>query len=1390
VDANSFHHSGQGIVMSNKVSFRMIFLGFLLQFCCALFAQEKLLPFYNFRHLGTEEQMVLSRVVRDHQGYIWIGTRYGLNRYDGYGVRVYIHDPDDPYSLSSNTVKSLFEDSKQRLWVGTYDTGLSLYDEVHDRFINFLPSRGDPTWYESKSIVGMMEDRSGNLWLAGQAVLRVEIPPIDGSQDPDSLTSGIHFTTYPLGTHDIWTSALSQREDGTILVASDSGLIILNPTTHKVSRSQITSSAGRMLDSIPLICMLQDSHGNTWLGTATAEGIFRIDWESKKVWNYRHKKEHDLSRISDIIHDMAEDRDGNIWIGSEAGVYLFSPITGQYIPYLTADASLSKPNSQTLFSFDRTGTFWIGTAGSGVHWLSQKLRRISSYGIQDGTGSSPINLEAAERDQNGNFWLFSAKGVLYQLDVSTLKILKTIDVFAGKKPSNYWNRLFIDTHGTFWCGSFGLGLFRVDLGSGKVSNYCREAGLGKDCKIISITQGLGDTLWITTGRDGLMKFDPKSEKFSTVPDAPDRAFAVMRDHLGNVWTTTESNGIIVLDPITGKRDHFFHDPSNPYSLSNDHTRFTYEDEANRIWIGAGNMIDLWNPATRSFTHYPNPEFNKALWAEPMGSDSKGRIWVRYQMRGVSVLNPSTGIYINFDHSDGNNDTDMEALPDGRNIIVGWAGMNIINLDSINLNLPPPPLVLTRTAINEETIDPPAFSKGLQLSFAQNVLEFEFAAIDIDAPHLIRYHYQLEGLEKNWVNPQNRRYVRYPGLPPGNYIFKVRAASIRGDWDEQEISLAVSIAPPWWRTIGAYSGYLLLIIGLLAAAYRMRLRQVQIKQQMEMEHFQAEHLAEVDRLKSRFFANISHEFRTPLTLILGPIEKLRSLTTGKEAHNMLGMMKRNAQQLLRLINQLLDLSKIEAGAMQLQARPGNIVPLVRGISYSFESSAGLRNIDLKVSTGQNEIQMYFDRDKIEKIITNLLANAFKFTPDGGCITIGINVAKSGAKHSLNRGETNLSPLEKGNKEDRVQITVTDNGIGIPQDKLPHIFDRFYQVDSSSTREQGGTGIGLALVKELVEMHHGTIHVSSQPRSGTEFTVSLPLGREHLQTEEIVSVRTEKESSIPVVETLPEASLPEQEMETKPARKKGKSLILIVEDNGDVRQYIRENLPPDCHVLEATDGLAGIEKALEIIPDLIISDVMMPRRDGYELCRTLKNDERTSHIPIILLTAKAASENKIEGLQTGADDYLIKPFEPKELAARVTNLIELRRKLRERFATVNPLQLSDVTVSSVDEAFLKKVLSAVEANLADEGFHLEELSQRLGMSRTQLYRKLTALTGQAPWAYIRFIRLHRAMGLLQKNSGTVSEIAYRVGFNDPSYFSKCFHKQFGKSPTAVQKTIKQI
>ncbi|HEY6626944.1 MAG TPA: response regulator, partial [Ignavibacteriaceae bacterium] len=581
-------------------------------------------------------------------------------------------------------------------------------------------------------------------------------------------------------------------------------------------------------------------------------------------------------------------------------------------------------------------------------------------------------------------------------------------------------------------------------------------------------------------------------------------------------------------------------------------------------------------------------------------------------------------------------------------------------------------------------------------------------------------------------------------------------------NEAGTSLKIIIHSPWWATWWAYILYGFVIMFLFSGSTRFYLNRQRLRSQLQLEQEHAKKLEEVDKMKSNFYANISHEFRTPLMLILGPIEKLLSRVKDEENQKQAGLIKGNAKRLLTLINQLLDLSRLEAGKLKLKASLGNIAQFVKGLAMEFESIAERKDISLKVLMEKELIEAYFDKEKLEKIITNLMSNAFKFTPSGGRITVKLSETSS----------------------NQVEIIIRDSGIGIPKNELPKIFDRFYQVDGSITREHEGTGIGLALTKELVELHKGNIFVDSVEGHWTEVKLYFQLGREHLADDEIIE---SADFEMRKFESVDEFT--KEDSETEDLLNENlidKTIVLIVEDNPDVREYIKEALLEYYHVEEAANGEQGLRKAEKCIPDLIVSDIMMPKMDGYEMTKRIRQNEKTSHIPIILLTAKSDKDSKLEGLGLGADDYLIKPFDTDELLARTKNLIDTRRMLQEKFGagTILSEKVEKPKLSSLDEQFINRIMVVIDEHLSEEEFSIEEFGKDVGMSRSQIHRKLKALTGKSTSMYLRTVRLAKAKQMLAEKLGNISEISYKVGFSSPAYFSRCFKEEFGHAPSEVK------
>ena len=653
---------------------------------------------------------------------------------------------------------------------------------------------------------------------------------------------------------------------------------------------------------------------------------------------------------------------------------------------------------------------------------------------------------------------------------------------------------------------------------------------------------------------------------------------------------------------------------------------------------------------------------------------------------------------------------------------------------------------------------------LNIPYQQNDLTFTYTAPLYQEEPFREYQYQLQGFDADWSAWTAESKKGYTNLREGNYQFRVRAKDSYGTIQEAEAVL-ITITPPWYRSIVAYCSYVLLLAGLIYALLQFRSKRLQeqnvrleavVKERTKTIQQQADELEELNRLKSRFFANISHELRTPLTLILGPVEDLLKSNKKPGERGTLNLVRNNAARLLKLINQLLDLSKLDANKLELHAYSADLIDFCKQLTFYFQSMADQRGLQLHFEAAEPKLLLYYDTEKMEQILLNLLSNALKFTKTGGEIKVQIQKTETSA-----------------------QLIVKDSGIGMSPEQLPHVFDRFYQVDSEDTRLFEGTGIGLSLTKELVELHSGTIEVESEKGVGTQFLLTFPLGKAHLTEEQLLNTPALKPAfsfvpEEPVTPVLPQTGLDTTE----------KPLLLIADDHAELRQYIRSHFQEHYHTLEANDGLEAWNLALEQTPDLIISDVMMPNMSGYELCEKIKGDMRTNHIPLILLTAKSGVDEKIKGLGFQADDYLTKPFNSQELQLKVNNLILLRNRLQKRFEGQTLFETKEIEVSSQEEIFLNNLAEAVEGHIADTGFGVEQLSSTMGMSRSQLNRKMRALLNKTPNQYIRSYRLARARQLIEKNAATIAEISYDTGFSSPAYFSKCFLDEYGYSPTEVK------
>ncbi len=1355
---------------------------------------------------------------------MWFGTGDGLIKYDGYEFTAYRHDAFDSLSLSSNVVYALYEDRAHTLWIGTVGGGLNRFDREREQFTRFVNAPNNPNSLSFNSIGAIYEDRSGTLWVGTADLLSEAGAGLNKfDRETQQFVRFVYDSSevHSLSHNSVWD--IFEDHTGTLWIGTQRGLNKFEREKQQFTRFLHEPNNPHSLSHSDVRVIYEDRSHTLWLGTRGG-GLNRFDRDQQLFTRFRFDRNNPRSLSQDSVLAICEDQIGTLWIGTFRGLSRFDHAHEEFARFVHEPNNAHSLSNNIIWSLcrGRSGTLWIGTFLGGIDKYDPGRERFKQFAPEPDSARifSQKSIGSVYWDQSGARWIGTSAG-LARFEHAA----KQFSYLFNKSFNSQVNCVYGDfsSRGTLWVGTNGDGLYRIDHGTGKLTRFVHDPNDPhsiSDSQIVAIHQDRSGTLWVGTF-GGLNRFDRGKERFirflhdQNDPHSisSDAVWSICEDSVSQntLWLGT-TNGLNRFDRQTERFTRFLNDPKNPNSLGNNFIWTLFVDHTGKLWVGTNAGLDCFDTNAEKFAHYSTKDGLPSGQILGILEDDRGRLWVS-TIKGLSCYNPETMSFRSYGLTDGlaaNEFMNMQhhKSVDGRLFFLSYNGIVAFHPDSIKDNPFIPPVVITAfkryntddasgVAIEEKGV---SAKREISVSYKDNVLSFEFAALNYRNASKSQYAYKLEGFNDNWIQLGTKRDVTFTNLDAGAYTLRVKGSNNDGVWNEEGTSLKIIVTPPWWRTRWAYAAYVMLFGAALYGWRRFELNRVKLRNELKMKNFEAQKLQEMDHMKSRFFANISHEFRTPLTLILGPLEQLHAEQFKGNVKEVYAMMLRNGQRLLRLINQLLDLARLEAGRMTLQARPENIVGFLKGLVLSFASAAERKRIALSISAAEENLVVYFDRDKLEKIVSNLLSNALKFTPDGG--RVEVVVASSRENTPLNppsRGDFGIAPSSqrehntippsrgaRGVSPQYVQISVTDTGSGIPKDQLDKIFDRFYQVDASQTREHEGTGIGLALTKELVELHRGEILVESEAGRGTKFIVRLPLGKAHLKAEEIASdqLSVTSEQFARIEDRASSDEQPSLQQSTTPSihahMTSDENVILIVEDNADVRTYIRQYLAPTFQVIEAVDGVEGAQMALASIPDLIITDVMMPKRDGNELCRILKTDEKTSHVPIIMLTAKADSESKVHGLETGADDYLIKPFDSKELLARVHNLIKQRRQLRERFSREIVLKPQDIAITPRDEVFLNKVKTVVEKHLSNENFEVEELGKQVGMSRSQLHRKLRALTDQTPSQFVRSMRLARAVELLKQDAGTVAEIAYQVGFGSQAYFTKCFHEQFGCSP----------
>ncbi|MFD2572639.1 ATP-binding protein [Spirosoma soli] len=1378
---------------------RVLYL--LIFFPLFLFAQPTQRTTKGWKELTISDglsQGMIYDLKQDQNGFVWVATKDGLNRYDGHNFTVFTHDPYNEYSLSDNACSALLIDSRGRLWVGTLNQGLNLYDAQTQRFYHIDISDRQSTNAGNYEVRLLAEDPEGNIWVNTDQdkLFKITLPTELKTSFPKVVNFTSQATFQQITLAGMATNATAHHiqfeTDGRAIVGTTYGMCLFN-WRHMTGMQAINRPPGLSQKDWSLVD--DAGAGEYWF---SAMNTYIHSWRGAT-----HKAIHLPSQTTSVLVKLLDAN--TVAIATLEYLWLMSPAQ------LLAQESLTPQNAFTAMppdmyglrtmTKDKTGLIWVGTAGYGLRVFNPKVKQFKTY-------LPNTSLAYLTQDQQGRSYA-RYSSTYGRIDEVTNKLVPFLN---GIRQSNDYHVDFLmqSKAGDFWVSTIDFGvagkfhqLLRYSSKGALLNHYPLPAQTAFGINQNQTLEDKAGQLWIGATNGKLLRFDPVTESFTVFSYShllPQRGAeietsALYFDQTGTLWIGTPRGLVRADHPQTKPSFSLYkNSPADRQSLSNDVVSSMVDDPyepLRYLWVSTkGGGLERLDKHARSasagqFRHFTEAQGlpNKVVYGILV--DAFKNLWMSTN-RGLAQFNPRTFAFRNFTKADGLQDDEFNTGSfvkgaSGKLLFGGINGLTEFNPRDVAGKTTPPQAHIVGLKINNEpvTVGSPdgILSQSIEripaidLSYDQNGVTLEFAVMDFTNPAKNRYRYRLKGIDDNWVAGGTNRFANYAQLPDGNYTLQMMGSSDGQSWSKP-VELQIRVHPPLYRTWWAYLFYAI-IIGVSGwQLYRVQTQRLLLEQRLVYEQKEASRLSELDGLKTQFFTNISHEFRTPLTLILGPLTDLTKRLPGEP---LLALMERNGQRLLSLINQLLDLSKLEAGQLKAEPDWGDMAAFFRTLAASFSSLADSRQIGFTFSQNRQECPARFDRDKLEKIVSNLLANAFKFTPAGNEVRMSVHyVHSSSSSH--------------------VQLTIEDTGIGIAAEHVGHIFERFYQADGRSNRAYEGTGIGLALVHELVKVLGGNIDVTSTEGVGTTFIVTLPLEAREEASRESVPV-TAKVGS-PAVVSFGEGldSQPEEPAASGAIRDGAENLLLIIDDNADIRAYLKSIFAADYQILEASDGVDGLEKATASLPDLVICDLMMPRLDGFGFCKVLKSQEATSHIPVVMLTAKATVEDRIEGFELGADDYLTKPFNRAEMQARVRNLVQQRQRLFQRLTAltsqdsvdVEPGASAEPTLLKAEQEFIDRLGAVVLQHIDQADFTVEMLAENVNLSRTQLHRKLRAVANLTATSFIRNIRLAKATELLSNGEENVSQVAYAVGFDNLSYFAKVFQERYGVLPSQYSRT----
>ena len=1330
---------------------------------------------FRIKYLTLEDglsQVSINDILQDNSGFVWIATQDGLNRFDGKEFKHYKYSPSDSTSISGNLINKLLKDDKGNIWVGTIGNGLNYFDINLDLFYRI---KLENSLDENEIISGLATNKQGSVWVASRiSGLHKFLPKSDGSflqigyftnqplsallldKNENLWIGGVHGDIYKLNSLDdqsytqkpqIIIKGIVQafyNTDQHLLIGSDFGFYIHDFQTNETELFEFEKMGDHPTKHV--LSFLKNDDSSVWVGTGN--GLFLFDWVQKKVIKKITNSEGTNGLSNNTVQALLKLPNQQLVIGT-ANYLNFLDFNEPYFKNISKDKKGKHLlNDNVIFSIFRDeNDLWIGTSDGGLNLIRNEQVYNFKENQNDPTTISGDVVRAIVKDKsNQRLWLATTRG-LSMIDLKTFnpKNPKFTDFKHNPDDHNSINGDFIkdlalDRNNNLWGTTYGYGVFQLSIHNNEV-------------KIIQYKNEIDNPNSLRNNYGQCIEVDSEN----------------------NVWIGTQG-GLTKLSFINNNYHkpvfiNYYRDPNSKKPLTHNSVYDIFIDEEEQIWLGTRHGLNLLLGKNEFESWTAQKQFlNDVVYS--IQDDEYGNFWLGTN-EGIVKFNPTDKSFIQYGIEDGiqSNEFDIHAKfrdTNGYIYMGGIAGVTYFHpkdLEKIDI---PKPLYFSQLRVKDKVIKSnkeqqnllaQEISKTTELQFKNNQFPFylQFSSIDFRLNKKVQFGYKLLPNDQEW-NMLTDPEIQFLNLPAGSYTLLVNGFSRGKEWDQAPLEISLSILPPWWATWWAYAIYLTVVVFFADRFYRFQLSK-------RLALAESRRLKEVNQLKNTLFTNITHEFRTPLTVIKGMTSSIKSKIENKQLddlENSLEMINRNSDELLHLVNEMLDLAKIESGTMELQLVQTNIIPFIKYLTQSFQSLAEEKGINFSVYSEIDHLEMDFDAKKLTTIVSNLLSNAIKFTSNNGDILI------------------HIKRIHKKNSDFFV-FEIKDSGLGIPKEELLHIFDKFYQVNNSSSRRGEGTGIGLALVKEFVELMNGTIKVKSTHGKGSIFKVKIPITTNavKIDSSDLASASSvSKSKNAPILYT-DDHTLEEVFNNQLP-------LVLIIEDNKDVAYYLKTCLREKYQTAHALNGSIGIEMAYEKIPDIVICDVMMPVKDGFEVCKSLKTNELTNHIPIIMLTAKATFEDRLTGLSHGADAYLTKPFEKAELLTRIDQLIILRKKMLSKFEKTGIERLLDRNIKNTETKFLDKIITIIHDNIIQGDFGPVQLALQLHLSESQLYRKLKAVSGKSTAIFIRSIRLQKGKELIQTTNLTISEIAYDVGFNDPSYFSRAFKKEFGHAPSNLNST----